>query len=193
MSLHRPLASLLLALAAFAATAQEDVRVFRAGERVDPREVAAILEPAPAGAKMRTLRLLDDPAPLQMGAALDKAEGEARPVGRPSALALLIQFDFDSAEIMPAARPQLDALAEGIRLLPANSQVRIEGHTDAAGTDAYNDKLSRRRAEAVKSYLVALHRIDPARLNAVGFGEHKPLDGRDAAAPENRRVQFRGL
>jgi OmpA-OmpF porin, OOP family len=102
-----------------------------------------------------------------------------------------VQFAFDSADLLPNARPQLDALAEGIRLLPPTASVRIEGHTDAAGSDAYNDHLSRRRAESVKRYLVA-HGIDPSRLRAVGLGEQATLPGRDPQAPENRRVQFRG-
>jgi outer membrane protein OmpA-like peptidoglycan-associated protein len=111
---------------------------------------------------------------------------------RASALALPVQFAFDSAQILPAARSQLDALAEGIRMLPAIQAVVIEGHTDAIGAEAYNDQLSQRRAQAVKRYLVASHGIDAARLRAVGMGEHAPLQGRDPAASENRRVQFRG-
>ena len=105
---------------------------------------------------------------------------------------LPVQFAFDSAEILPSARSQLDALAEGIRMLPAVQAVVIEGHTDAIGSDAYNETLSLRRAYAVKSYLVASHRIDPTRLHAVGLGKFQPLPGRDPQAPENRRVQFRG-
>jgi len=103
-----------------------------------------------------------------------------------------VQFSFDSAEILPGARAQLDALAQGIRLLPALKTVVIEGHTDAVGTDQYNDQLSQRRAYAVKRYLVAEHRIDPSRLRAVGMGKYEPLPGKDPVAAENRRVQFRG-
>jgi outer membrane protein OmpA-like peptidoglycan-associated protein len=187
--LHRPLLALLVLVLAAGAAGAQDVRLYRAGEAVDPKEVAAILEPAPQG-RMRSLRLLDDAAP-QHGAT-NGADDPAPLRATPSALALPVQFGFDSAEILPTARSQLDALAEGIRLLPPASSVSIEGHTDASGSDEYNEKLSRRRAEAVKSYLVALHAIDPARLRTVGLGEHAPLAGRDAYASENRRVQFRG-
>jgi outer membrane protein OmpA-like peptidoglycan-associated protein len=76
--------------------------------------------------------------------------------------------------------------------LPAVQAVVIEGHTDARGSDAYNDQLSLKRAYAVKRYLVAMHSIDPGRLRALGMGEYAPLPGRDPMAPENRRVQFRG-
>jgi outer membrane protein OmpA-like peptidoglycan-associated protein len=180
-----PLAAVLLACFAAAATAQE-VRVYRDGDAVDPHDVARILEQRPM--KMRSIRLLDD-APVARKAG--EAGAGAAHAG-PSALALLVQFAFDSAEIRPSAREQLDALAQGIRMLPAAKSVVIEGHTDAAGADAYNEQLSRRRAQAVRRYLVAVHGIEPSRLQAVGLGESAPLAGRGALAPENRRVQFRG-
>jgi outer membrane protein OmpA-like peptidoglycan-associated protein len=109
-----------------------------------------------------------------------------------SVLSLPVQFAFDSAEILPAARAQLDALAEGVRMLPPTTRVVIEGHTDAAGRDDYNQQLSLRRAQSVKRYLVAAHGVEPDRLRAVGLGEYAPLVGLAPTAPENRRVQFRG-
>ena len=110
----------------------------------------------------------------------------------PSAVALPVQFEFDSAQILPSARRQLDALAEGIRMLPPTRSVVIEGHTDATGSEQYNEQLSQRRAYSVKNYLVAMHHIDPARLHAVGMGQFGLLTGFDPNAAENRRVQFRG-
>jgi OmpA-OmpF porin, OOP family len=70
--------------------------------------------------------------------------------------------------------------------------VLIQGHTDAAGSDQYNELLSQRRAFAVKRYLVSAQGIDPSRLRAVGLGEYQPLPGSDPYGAENRRVQFRG-
>lgn len=179
----------LLALAAVCAHAG-DVRVYGAHESVDPDEVARILDPSQSrpAVKMRSLRLLDE-KPTGQG-----AEPAAQPAARTraSALSLPVQFAFDSAEILATARGQLDALAEGIRRLPAAQAVLIEGHTDATGPEPYNERLSERRAQAVKGYLVARHGIDAARLHAVGRGETAPLPGRDGEAPENRRVQFRG-
>ncbi|TMG97111.1 MAG: OmpA family protein, partial [Betaproteobacteria bacterium] len=93
-------------------------------------------------------------------------------------------------DILPAARPQLDALAAGIRLLPAAQAVRIEGHTDAAGSDRYNEQLSQKRAYSVKRYLVAMHGIDPERLHAVGLGEYAPLAGRDPYAASSAACSF---
>jgi len=186
MSPRLLLATLTLAISAGHAVAQE-VKLYRAAERVDPRDVAQILGQSKASQpamKMRSIRLLDDAPSAQVA--------QAAPRARPSALALPVQFAFDSADIQPAARHQLDALAEGIRLLPEVQAVVIEGHTDATGTDRYNEQLSQRRAYSVKRYLVAAHGLDPARLRAVGLGSFATLPGRDPHAPDNRRVQFRG-
>lgn len=203
------LAPVLLALGAGVAMAQ-DVRSYGAEEAVDPLDVAAILaspDNATPAMKMRSIRLLDDAPSAQAvkppaqsadqspyaAASTDPSSAERPTAGaRVSALSLPVQFAFDSANILPAARPQLDALANGIRMLPAAQKVVIEGHTDATGSDFYNEQLSKRRAEAVKRYLVAMHAIEPARLRAVGLGKTLPLRGRDPHAPENRRVQFRG-
>jgi outer membrane protein OmpA-like peptidoglycan-associated protein len=180
MALRLLMVPLLLALAGTAAA--QAVRQYRAAESVDPNEIAAILgQPKPI--KMRSIRLLDGAAMVEPTAAQATA---------PAALSLPVQFDFDSAEILPAARPQLDALARGILLLPAQQPVLIQGHTDTRGSDQYNDQLSQRRAHAVKRYPMASHGIDGSRLRAVGLGEHQPLPGVDPDAAENRRVQFSG-
>jgi outer membrane protein OmpA-like peptidoglycan-associated protein len=201
------LATLALAVAAATALIAEpiraqEVRLYGAEDAVDPQDVAAILS-APRKIKYRSLRLLDDaPATQQVAlagtgtadpAARAAAPAEAAPAAaRTSALALPVQFAFNSAEILPGARRQLDALAKGIRLLPAERAVLIEGHTDATGSQVYNEQLSLRRAQSVRRYLVAQYGIEPARLRAVGLGEYEPLPDRDPHASENRRVQFRG-
>jgi outer membrane protein OmpA-like peptidoglycan-associated protein len=202
---HRRLifAAFALTLSVCPSLAQE-VRVYGATETVNPGDVARILgtPEAPRVIKMRSLRLLDDvkddkSAPAARVATLDDDTAAAdvastsAPKG-PSALALPVQFGFDSAEIQPAARRQLDALAEGIRMLPAAKPVTIEGHTDAVGTAQYNEQLSQRRANSVKKYLVATHGINPARLRAVGMGQRETLPDLDPHAAANRRVQFRG-
>lgn len=159
-----------LMFAAFAASAAAQTVVhYRAGQSVDPQQVAEILSTR----KTRSLKLLAEPNPAQ-------------------ALSLPVQFSFDSSRIEPSARPQLDALAEGIKLLPPNQKVVIEGHTDAIGTETYNLQLSQRRAAAVKSYLVSMHGIPADRLKDIGYGLKRPVDGADPVAPENRRVQFHG-
>jgi outer membrane protein OmpA-like peptidoglycan-associated protein len=211
----RYLATVALAIAAALLTPHakaEKVLVYREGQRVDPQEVAAVL------GKTRSITLLDDepsaaakpaavaaiPAAAKPGAvAISTAAAPAR-ASRPASLpadhrtseaatlSLPVQFAFDSAEILPAARPQLDALAVGIRLLAPHSVVIFEGHTNAIGSDAYNLSLSRARAQAVREYLVHHHGIEATRLKTVAYGESRPIEGSDPNAALNRRVQFRG-
>jgi len=162
-------------LTSFSALAQNAVH-YREGQRLDPKEVAKILSAAPI--KTRSIRLLDQAGtpPSQDG---------------PS-LSIPLRFGFDSAEIVESARPQLDALAAGIKMLPPSQTVVVEGHTDAIGSDEYNRQLSQRRAASVKRYLVRVHGIEEERLKEVGAGKQRPIEGTDPQAPENRRVQFRG-
>lgn len=201
----RYLSTLALALAAALLTPQvkaEKVVIYREGQLVNPQDVASVL------GKTRSIRLLDDPAPAASAkytavAAASLAKTSARvsaaaPVAPDdsnadaSALSLPVRFAFGSADILPAARTQLDALAEGIKLLAPDSTVTVEGHTDAVGSDAYNLALSRVRARAVREYLVQHHDIDASRLKTVGYGENRPIEGADPYAALNRRVQFRG-
>jgi outer membrane protein OmpA-like peptidoglycan-associated protein len=102
-----------------------------------------------------------------------------------------VNFDFDKAEIRPDAQPVLD---EAIRILKRAKTVRViaEGHTDSVGSDQYNEKLSLRRAEAVRDYLVA-GGIDPARVEVKGFGESQPVASNetDDGRAQNRRVELR--
>jgi outer membrane protein OmpA-like peptidoglycan-associated protein len=103
-----------------------------------------------------------------------------------------VRFGFDSTDISDSARPQLDALAAGIKMLPPGQTVLVEGHTDASGSDEYNRALSLRRAGVVKRYLVREHGIEAQRLKEVGLGEQRPIEGAEPNAAQNRRVQFRG-
>jgi OmpA-OmpF porin, OOP family len=102
---------------------------------------------------------------------------------------LLIEFDSNKTVIKPQFYPNLDALGEFMKKYPC--EVTVEGHTDNVGKKAYNQKLSQRRAEAVKKYIVDKFGIDPKMIKTVGYGETKPVDTNKT--PEgryhNRRVQ----
>jgi outer membrane protein OmpA-like peptidoglycan-associated protein len=175
---------LISVLAALAGRARaETVEAYRDGDAINPDDVVRILSPEPEQPLTRSIRTLV--------ANKQTAENAAAPQ-RAGALSIPVAFDFDSAGLQSAARQQLDAIAEGIRRLPAQLHVVIEGHTDATGADGYNLSLSQRRAAAVKDYLVRVQGIDAARLGEVGAGKREPLPGRDPYSAENRRVQFRG-
>jgi outer membrane protein OmpA-like peptidoglycan-associated protein len=102
-----------------------------------------------------------------------------------------ILFAFDSDEILPEARPDLDAIGQALadEKLKSGSFL-IAGHTDAKGSDAYNLDLSQRRARSVKLFLVETYNVDPARLAVIGFGEEQLKDAADPHSGENRRVQI---
>jgi outer membrane protein OmpA-like peptidoglycan-associated protein len=103
-----------------------------------------------------------------------------------------IRFDFDSAAMKAEETPKLVALCEAMKT--ADVQLfRIVGHTDASGSDAYNQRLSLLRAEEVKRHMVSECGIDPAKLEAVGVGEQHPFDPADPKADANRRVEFQAL
>ena len=173
----------LVALAGASASAQTTLH-YREGQRIDPEVVKQILERAPDAARTtRSIHLL--PERRESGGAPEVTKA-------PNALALPVRFEFDSAKITAAARTQLDALAEGIKMLQPDRSVVIEGHTDARGSAFYNEVLSSQRAAAVKIYLVETHKIDPQRLKAVGVGKQQPIEGSNPFAGENRRVQFHG-
>ncbi|WP_322514514.1 OmpA family protein [Rhodopseudomonas palustris] len=104
---------------------------------------------------------------------------------------LEINFDYNSATLSPRAEPQLKSLGDALTSSDLkNSIVMLAGHTDAKGGDDYNQSLSERRAEAVKSYLIERYRIQPDNLVAVGYGEKQLKTSADPLAAENRRVQI---
>ena len=101
-----------------------------------------------------------------------------------------VLFDFDKADIRSDAAQALAQLATLIRAYPSGSAT-LEGHTDSKGNDAYNQRLSERRAESVKGWLVEREGIAADRLTSQGWGERKPVAGNedDAGRQRNRRVE----
>lgn len=143
------------------------------GEEVNADRLIEVLTPPPA--KTRSLRV-------------DREQDKPAAARRPSA-SLLITFHTASTELTPAARRQLDTLAEALksdRLM--TFQFDLEGHADRRGSAQSNLSLSQGRAESVRDYLVKTHGIAPERLMPVGKGDSEPLNPSQVTAPENRRV-----
>jgi outer membrane protein OmpA-like peptidoglycan-associated protein len=104
-----------------------------------------------------------------------------------------IQFEFDSAALAASEQPALNQMCRVMQQTANVSLFQIVGHTDSAGSDEYNQRLSQLRAEEVKRHLVDDCGIEAARLQAVGYGEEFPDNKSDTRAPENRRVELQVL
>jgi outer membrane protein OmpA-like peptidoglycan-associated protein len=102
-----------------------------------------------------------------------------------------VHFEFDKAVIRPISFRILDAVVDIMKQNPDIRKVQVEGHCDAKGSDAYNEKLSQRRANAVRDYLIA-HGVEADRLVAIGYGESRPVadNGTAEGRARNRRVEF---
>jgi OOP family OmpA-OmpF porin len=102
---------------------------------------------------------------------------------------LLIDFDFNKSVIKPQFYPNVDAAGEFMQKYPTVTMT-IEGNTDNVGTKAYNQKLSERRAKAVKNYIVNKFGINTKLIKAVGYGKTRPIDTNKTAQGRyhNRRV-----
>lgn len=102
-----------------------------------------------------------------------------------------VHFETGRSALEPGSAAILDGVAQTLQERPDVKHVVIEGHTDAKGGQAVNEKLSKDRAEAVRQYLIG-QGIEPDRLESQGFGPSRPIadndtpEGREA----NRRVEF---
>jgi outer membrane protein OmpA-like peptidoglycan-associated protein len=145
--------------------------------------------------EFRTLDLLIAATEVE-GAVMDLAVKETETEIR-IALSADVLFDFDKSDIKPEAAEALGQVAALVREHP-NQPVRIEGHTDSKGSDAYNKALSEDRALSVQDWLVEEEGLDGGDFETIGFGESQPAapnelaDGSDDpdGRQKNRRVEI---
>ena len=138
---------------------------FGGGSKPAPAPVVAAIEPTP------------EPVAVEEPVELVRVE-------------LDVKFDFDKAQVKPESYGDIKNLADFMNQYPQTTTV-VEGHTDSKGSDAYNQKLSERRASAVRDVLVNQYGVDAARVNAAGYGESRPVadNATDAGRAVNRRVE----
>ncbi len=96
-----------------------------------------------------------------------------------------ILFDFDSSVLKPGAYIEIDRVSDILNKYP-QTMLSVEGHTDASGSESYNQQLSERRAMAVKNAL-AQRGVNPDRIQTIGYGESMPVS---STAALNRRVNI---
>jgi outer membrane protein OmpA-like peptidoglycan-associated protein len=112
-------------------------------------------------------------------------------------LTVHVNFDFDKSKIRKADEADLKKAIDFVRKYPG-TKIKVEGYTDSKGTKEYNQKLSERRAEAVRQYLIKEGPVEKAMISAKGYGEsrhiapNKTPDGKDnpEGRAENRRVEI---
>ncbi|MEM9428892.1 MAG: OmpA family protein [Pseudomonadota bacterium] len=103
-----------------------------------------------------------------------------------------VTFDLDSAALREEEKPRLEQLCRVMRSSDVE-KFRVVGHTDATGSEEYNQRLSRLRAEEVQRFFVEECGITAERIEAIGVGERFPFVADDPEAGENRRVEFQAL
>lgn len=126
-----------------------------------------------------------DGCPVQEEAPAPAPVAEA---AEPVRVELDVKFDFDKALVKPESQADIKALADFMSQYPQTTAT-VEGHTDSVGTDAYNQSLSEKRAGAVRDVLVNQYGVGGDRLNAVGYGESRPVA--DNATEEGRAINRR--
>jgi outer membrane protein OmpA-like peptidoglycan-associated protein len=128
---------------------------------------------------------------LGLEGALKELQAEVTPQEIKIDLSADVLFDFDKADLKPAAEEKLQNLLTVVNSRPGAS-VAIEGHTDVRGDAPYNQALSQRRAESVRTWLTQ-HGVAAGRLGATGAGESRPLrtGSSEADHQANRRVEIR--
>jgi outer membrane protein OmpA-like peptidoglycan-associated protein len=156
---------------------------------VDLRSAAADLKSAAANLKPNAIDVGGKVQDLQVRETATEIRIE---------LAADVLFDFDKATIRPEAATALHNVAEIIRDKGKGRGVRIDGHTDGKGSDAYNQKLSERRAASVKQWLADREGLGQLKMTTQGFGARQPVapnvrpDGSDdpVGRQKNRRVEI---
>ena len=135
------------------------------------------------------------PAPAPAAAPAPKAAAPAAPAPAPAAATKVTYaadtfFDFDKSVLKADGKAKLDDLAGKVKAINLEVIIAV-GHTDSVGADAYNQKLSVKRADAVKAYLVTKG-IEKNRVYTEGKGEKQPVadNKTDAGRSKNRRVEI---
>jgi len=175
-----------------------------AEERLSPAQILNALKPA---AKTRALtteqtqqnaeeqRFIDSLRAVKTRSLTTSERQQVATIAKQKpSIDLEIYFNYNSAEITPKALPDLENLGKALSDPELRGGVFVlSGHTDAKGGEEYNQRLSERRAQAVKRFLVQKYRLSDDSLVTAGYGEEQLKSPENPFAAENRRVQIVNL
>ncbi|AZD28033.1 MULTISPECIES: OmpA family protein [Pseudomonas] len=104
-----------------------------------------------------------------------------------------VHFEFDSAKLTAADKTKLDTIATRLKQEAPSAQLRVTGHTDSVGSDAYNQRLSEKRARSVTEYLISAGVPRSSFVSVVGAGESQPVADNKTADGRamNRRTEIK--
>jgi outer membrane protein OmpA-like peptidoglycan-associated protein len=177
-----------LALAGDDVTAATIVRALQPKPLTRSLSLAPVADPAAVAAEGRFVETLRNRRTRSL------SSGEREKIATIAAdkpnIDLEITFDYNSADISASSLSSVQALGKALSdpNLKGSTFV-VAGHTDAAGSEGYNQDLSERRADSIKRYLVEKYGIAANDLVTVGYGKSKPKDPNAPMDPANRRVQ----
>jgi peptidoglycan-associated lipoprotein len=142
------------------------------------------------GPKTQDLSATEEPSQPVAPHVVSDTSSAGAATSREAVLSQRINFRFDDAGLSPEAKATLAAKAKVLRASP-EIRLRVEGHADEQGSDAYNKALGMRRALSAKRFLVQKG-VDAHRLHVISYGEKRPLERghSEAAWSVNRRVDF---
>jgi OOP family OmpA-OmpF porin len=157
-------------------------QVFLEAKREEPvKQPVVVPAPPPPPAPMEEMKKAPE------AAAASEMEQKIIEKGRAT---LLVEFDFNKAVVKPKYDKEIEKLTDVLKKYP-DMNIVVEGHTDSIGGKPYNEKLSQRRAEAIKEVMVKKFKIDSTRIKAKGYGLSKPIasNATKEGRQQNRRVE----
>lgn len=160
------------------------------GSRSDNTVMGAIIGATVGGAAGALIGRHMDKQAEELQRDLENAEVERVGEGIKITFDSGLLFAVDSDNVNSRTKDNLVELSSTLKKYE-DTEILIEGHTDATGSDNYNEELSERRAEAVQKFLIG-QGVDPSRMKAVGYGESQPVADNDTAdgRQANRRVEI---
>ena len=190
-------AGLAISIATFPAVSQaEDLSQDQIVEGLKPKKLTRSLKGDANGLTADQKQEIDGILKLKRSIGVVQREKVAEIVEKAKLpkLDFEIYFEYDSDRILPESLPVLDKLGNALHNPAlASSKYLVNGHTDAKGSDGYNQELSERRAAAVVAYLAQYHGIDAGYLQPLGYGESRLKDPAYPDDAANRRVEIVNL